>query len=424
MVDVAGPFYKESNNIINKLSYLKNPSIRPLFLTRYKAVSSPFYYPYSNPFSIPVKVSTKYNDISSNENVDFVETQNYYFSSKSISFISQMLDVDNSKWLDFIPNNLNQNPAIHTSINNNCFDSQNSIIKSDNVQHHFAEQNGGIDVNKSSNLFDAFSMSDKCSTSTLTMISAKKIRFNISENSLFSSKRSLCEITSNFPIKSDDLKFSKSFEKNNTYNVFIPSVNNNALSLKYRKNIHYIQNNTSMAKRVVTPKRYIKWRKTNSCTSVHKMATLEKYKFMKTRSYPNISKHYEEQYSDTFLHNTSSERTKYLSKSYTSIFSKISNFSFCSTFSANKQDIFNDSYYPPPEKIMFKKKYTSLSKSFPILTKISNTKHSSRNIFAPNGKNYNAVPASDDKKIDSTNLRTQDKSLLAVSLFYFCIQNL
>lgn len=336
-----------------------------------------------------------------------------------------MLDVDNSKWVDFISNNINQDSAIHAGINDNCPDLQNPFIKSDNVHHHFVEQSdSGTDVNKLSNISDALSMSDKCSSSTLTMISDKKIKFSISESSLFSSNRSLSEITSNFPIKSDDLKFSKSFEKNNAHNVSMPAMNNNALSLKYRKNIHYIQNNTLITKRIVTPKRYVKWRKTNSCTSVHKMATFEKYKLMKTRSYPNVLKHYEEQYSDTFLHNASGKKTKYLSKSYTSIFSKISNFSFCSTFPAIKQDIFNDSYYPPPDKIMFKKKYISLSKSFPIPTKTSNTKRNSRNAFAPNGKNYNAAPASDDTKIDSTDLRTQDKSLLAVSLLYFCVQGI
>ncbi|XP_032670803.1 protein ECT2-like isoform X3 [Odontomachus brunneus] len=414
VVDVAGHFYKKSNNIIDKLSYLKTPSsLRPLFLTYYKPISSPLYNPCSNSLFIPIKTRTKYNDISGNGSIDFIETQDCYFLSKSISFMLQMLDVDNSKWTDLIPNNNNQDSAIHASMNDNCPDLQNPLIKSDNMHYHFVEQSdSGIDINKLSNISDAFSMSDKCST--LTMISDKKIKFSISKSSLFSSNRSLSKVTSNFPIKSDDLKVSKSFEKNNAHNVSIPTMNNNALSLKYRKNIHYIQNNTSVTKRIVTPKQYIKWRKTNSYTSVHKMATFEKYKFMKTRSYPNILKHYEEQYSDTFLYNASGEKTKYLSKSYTSIFSKITNFSFCSTFPATKQDIFNDSYYPSPEKIMFKKKYTSLSKSFPISIKTLNTKRNLRNAFASNGKNYNAAPASDDTKIDSTDLRTQDKSLLAV----------
>ncbi|XP_019699672.1 protein ECT2 isoform X3 [Harpegnathos saltator] len=417
VIDVPGPFYKKSN-MINKLSYLKyQPSLNPLFLTRFKPVPSPLYNPYSNSFFIPIKTRAKYNGISSNENADFVETQKHYFSSKSISFISQMLDVDtsqyNSQWSDLIPNN-NQDSTFHASMDNYCPDLQNSIIKSGNMLHHFVEQNdSGIDINKSSNLSDVFTLSDKCSNSILT-INDNKIKFNISENSLFSSNHSLYEITSNFPIKSDDLKSPKSFEKNNVHNISISSMNNNAMSLKYRKNIHYIQNNTSMTKRIITPKRYVKWRKTSSCTSVHKMATFEKYKFMKTRSYPNILKHYDEQYSDTFVHNTLGEKSKYLSKSYTSIFSKISHFSFCTIFPVDKQDISNNSYYPPPEKTMFKKKYTSLSKSFPVPTKISNAKYNSRNTFIPNGKNCNAAPTSDDTKIDCTDLRTQDKSLLAV----------
>lgn len=419
MVDVAGPFYKKSNNIINKLLHLKNPSsFSPVFLTRFK-VSSPLYNSYPNSFIIPIQARTKYNVISSGESADFVETQNYYFSSKNISFVSHMLDIDDSKWAELMPNNISQDTTTHVNMNDNYPDLQNSIMKSDNMLHHFTEQSdSGIYINKSPNLSNAFSMSDKCLNSASAKINDKKIKFSISESSLFNSSHSLCEITSNFSTKSDDLKLSKSFEKNNAHNVSILPVNNNALSLKYRKNIHYIQNNTS-TKRILIPKRYIKWRKTNSCTSVYKMTTLEKYKFIKTRSYPNISKPCEEQYSDTFLHNGG--RNKYLSKSYTSIFSKISHFSICSIFPANKQDISNDSYYPPPEKTMFKKKYTSLSKSFPIPTKISNTKHSSRNTFTPNGKNYNATPASDDTKIDCTDLRTYDKSLLGVFLLYFCL---
>lgn len=335
-----------------------------------------------------------------------------------------MLDADNSKWADLTPNNITHDSATHADMHDNCPDMQNSTIKSDNMLHHFVEQSDySIDINKSFNLSDAFSASGKCSNSTST-ICDKKIKFSISESSLFSSNHSLREFMLNFSSKSANLKFPKSFEKNNAHNMSIPPMNNNALFLKYRKNIHYIQNNTS-TKRISTPKRYIKWR-TNSCTSDHKTTTPEKYKFMKTRSYPNISKHCEKQYGDTFLQSASSGRKKYLSKSYTSIFSKTGHLSICSTFrtgnkQASKQDVFNDSYYPPPEKTMFKRKYTSLSKSFPIPTKISNIKHSSRNTFTPNGKRYNVTPASDDTKIDCTDLRAHDESLLGVLLFYFCL---
>lgn len=182
-------------------------------------------------------------------------------------------------------------------------------------------------------------------------------------------------------------------------------MSNNALSLKDRKNIHYVQNNTSKTK--IIPKRYIEWRKTNSCTLIRKTPTLEKYKFMKMRSFPDILKCKKEQYSDTSLHNTSG------GKKYSSIFSKICHFSFFQMFSDNKKDISSPCY--SPEKTPFKKK--SLFKSFPIPTKISNTKNSLRNTSISDGK-CNNVPH--DMKTDCTNSKTQkDKSLLTVLIFLF-----
>lgn len=383
---------------------------------RFNPVPFAPYNPYLNPTLNATKTRIcKYNNVSNIDGANSAETQNSYSLSKSTSSISQMVDAENNKWTD--PNNVNQDSVV--SIGHNYIDLQSSIIKSGNLFHHFAEQSdSGIDISKSSNSSSArYFISSKCSSpTTSTMISDKKIKFSISENSLFSDEYSQCETASNVSTKFNASKSFKSSEKNNVHNISI-SPNNNACSLKYRKNIHYIQNNTSIIKKTTTPKRYVKWRKTNSCTSVHKMATIEKYKFMRTRSYPDILK-CEEQYSDTFLHNAADERNRQLSKSRISIFSKISHFSFCPTFLGNKQDIStSDSYCLPPEKTLFKKKYTSLSNSFPIPTNISNTKHSSRSIFTSNEKSCNITTASHDTKTDCTDLKTQEtKSLFVVLL--------
>jgi len=379
--------------------YLKNTSNSPLSLTYIKPISSSLYNPYSN--TIFKTTKTDHNNMWS------------YPSSKNNLLISCAYDMEcNNQWNDLVSiYDISQDSAI--SMNADA-DLQNSIIKSENLFHSFTEQSdSGVDITKS-NLSSAIFMSNKHSIPTIsTTINNKNVKFHISENSLFDNEISLYESMLNFPDKSDNLKLSLSCEKNND-NPCVSPMSNNALSLKYRKNIHYVQNNTTKTKLI--PKRYIKWRKTNSCTFVHKMATFEKYKFM-TRSYPNILKHNDEQYSDIFLHNALGKK-KHLSKSYTSIFSKISHFSFCPIFSDNKQDISISSCYCPPEKILFKKKYTSLSKSFPM-AKISNIKHSLRNTSVFDGKSNN-VSTQHDMKTECTDLKTlKDKSISVVFIFLF-----
>lgn len=379
--------------------YLKNTSNSP-FSLNHKLISSSLYYdPYSN---IIFNTKLDPNNISS-------------YSLKNNSLISLSYDIEhNDQWNDLVSMyNISQDSAI--SINDNCFDLQNSILKSGNLLHSFTEQSdSGVDMTKSSNSSSATFMSNKYSIpTTSTMINKKSAKFSISESSLLDNEVSLYETKLHFSDKSSDNK-SPVYEKNNEYNSCISPTSNNKLSLKYRKNIHYVQNNTSKTKLI--PKRYIKWRKTNSCTFIHKIMTREKYKFMKTRSYPSILKHNEEQYSDTFLHSALDERYKRLSKSHTSIFSKISHFSFCPILFDNKRDIsINSCYYP--EKTLFKKKYTSLSKFFPTSTKISNSKYSLQNTF--DGKSNN-VSSSNDVKTECTDLETlKDKSLHVVLVFFF-----
>ncbi|XP_011689501.1 PREDICTED: protein ECT2 isoform X2 [Wasmannia auropunctata] len=396
VVDIPGLFCKRANNVD---LYLKNTSNSSRSLTCIKPISFSLYNPYSNAVFNAIKTYNISSNISS------------YPSSKNNSLISRTQGVDCNQWNDLVSiYDISQDSVI--SMNDKCPALQNSIIKSENLFHSFTEQSdSGIDITRSSTSSSAISMPNKYSVpTTSTLMSNKNVKFHISESSLFDNEIS-CESTFNFSDKPDDLKSPKSYEKNNEYNPCASLTSNNALSLKYRKNIHYVQNNTSKSK--IIPKRYIKWRKTNSCTFIHKMTTIEKYKFTKTRSYPNISKR-EEQYSDTFLQNALDESNKRLSKSYTSIFSKISQFSFCPIFSNSKQDISVNSRCCPPEKTLFKKKYTSLSKSFPMPSKMSNTKHSSRNISIFDGKS-NVPSASHDVKTECTDLKTQkDKSLHVV----------
>ncbi|KAL6432610.1 hypothetical protein ACFW04_006870 [Cataglyphis niger] len=409
VIDVPGSFYQKFNNA--KLNLKNSSNHNPSSLKYFKPISSSLYNSNLNGVCNTVKTSN-YNNISINiDNANFVKTQDNCSSSKNISDMHTH-NIEHNIWNDIISSNVSQGSAI--SMDDHCSNLQNSNIKSGNIFNSLELNDSGVDITKSSNLSATFSISNKCSIpATSTLMSNKNVKFNISEDSLFNDEYSLCEnVMSNLTAKPNDLKLSTSYEKNNKHIVCTSPISNNALSLKYLKNIHYIQNNTSRVK--IIPKRYIKWKKTTSCTSVHKMATYEKFKFMKTHSYPNIL-NTPEQCNDMILYNTLDEKNEHLSKSHTSIFSKISHFNFCPTFFDNEQDTFANSYYSPPEKNLFKKKYTSLSKSFPIPTKISNTKHNSRNIFNFNGKSCGVQSASHDIKTKCTDLKTQkDKAFVVV----------
>jgi len=386
VVDVDGPFYKKSSN--TEPSHLKNLSINPFSSTYLKPISPSLYNPHSNATRL-LSDAIKADAYNRNSMPNIEKLGDNHSSLKNTPSVLQPFeerDVRN----DRLSNNASHDSAVSTNDGNSCL--QNSSIKSDNMFHIFAEQSdSGIDINRSSNLSDAYSLNNRSIPTTSTLLSRKSMKLNISKNSLFSSEQSLCEIASSFPAKFSDLK--SSYEKNDMHSL--SSLNNSALSLKYRKNIHYIQNNTNK----INPKRYVKWRKASSCTSVHKMATVEKYKFLKTRSFPNISKHYEEQYSDTFLQNALGDRVFNLSDSHASIFSKLGYFSLCQSFPGNEHDSFVNPYCLLPEKTIFKKKYASLSKSLPLTS---------------NGKIYNVRSV----KTDLTDLKTRkEQSSRAVSCF-------
>lgn len=403
VVDIPGLFYKRTNNMD---LYFKNISNSPLSLM-YKPIS----YSPNNPHA-----STNFNIKNSNIS--------NYSSLKNNSLIKRIRDVEhNDQWDNLISvYNISKDSAI--SMNDNRSDLQNhSIIKSENLFHSLAVQSdSGADVTKSTSSSFTIFTSNKYSIPIIsTTINNKNVKSCISESSLLDNEVSLCETILNFPDKSDNYKLLPSYEKNYECNPCTSPISSNTSSLRYRKNIYYVQNNTSKSK--IMSKLYVKWRKTNSCTFAHKIAMLEDYKFMKTHSYPTVLK-YSEKHNDTLLCNALNKRNKHLSKSHTSIFSKISNFSFCSIFSNNKQDIIPiDSCYYPLKKTRFKKKYASLCKFFSA--KSSNSKHSLRNTPTFDGKN-NASSTTHDVKVDRTNLKTlKDEPLLVVFIFlFFCLENM
>ncbi|XP_026825032.1 protein ECT2 isoform X9 [Ooceraea biroi] len=363
VVDVDGPLYKKSSN--TKSPHLGNPPVDPFPSTYFKPVPLPLCKPYSKVTRSNATDADACNRSNVSNNAgDSVKIGDGHSSLENVSPVLRPFEEQNA-WNDFLSSNhASHDSAVRINDNNSCL--QNSIIKSGNVFHPFAEQSdSGIDISKSSNLSAAFPMLDKCSVPIAsTLLSRKSMKFSISESSLFSSEQSLCETAPSSPVKPPrDVKSCTSYEKNNA-RVCASSMSDSTLSLKYRKNIHYIQNNTLSLSKII-PKRYVKWRKSSSCTSVHKMATVEKYKFLKARSSPNISKRCDEQYSDTFPQNASvlGERNKRLSRSYASIFSRSDHFSSCPSSESEHDSLSNCS---PSAKTLFKKKYTSLSKSLSI----------------------------------------------------------
>ncbi|XP_020288889.1 protein ECT2-like isoform X2 [Pseudomyrmex gracilis] len=410
VIDVPDPYYRKCNNA--RLSYLKNSHKQyPLSSMNFKPILSYLHNPCLDAVCNTTNIDNRNNnDVANIDSMHFAKSQDNFSLSKDI--LSTSVDLEHNTCSDLISYNVSKDSAV--GMEDNYCDLQTSVIKSGHIFNHFAEQSdSGLDLTKSSNLSTFSAHGVKCSIpTTSTMISNKNVKFHISDNSLFDNEYSQYDIASQFSTIAKDLKPSVSSEKNNLHDVCTSSISNKSVSLKYRKNVHYIQNNTSKIK--VIPKRYIKWKKANSCTSVHKMAKLDKCKFLKVRSFPNIWKHRDEQYSDVILHNASrGERRKHSFESH------ISNFSEDPSrliLSDDEQDIFTNSYCSPSENTLFKTKCTFLSKSFPALsTQTAIAKHELKSTFISNGKTCNPPFISHNTKTLYEDLMVQeDKSLSTV----------
>ena len=256
------------------------------------------------------------------------------------------------------------------------------------------------------------------SSSSLLLYNDKKIRNNISNAySNYNTSDKNQEKLYNF-------KSSTLCKKRITEHINNQYPDKKTHLLKFYKNMQCIRNPFNLNKKIISPKRYVKWRKAKSCITIHKISSLHKFKLRKIHSHPNLLKQHDLELNDSLLYNqlpTSMTKSKSFSntcKLSSSILSKFSHLNFSPML---KQYVVISPVKQIPETHQ-KQKYTPLPSPLPIpakVAKLSTSEYGSRNTFTShesylNISSKNCILKDDHVKLD----KQKDKPLSLVFLFF------
>ncbi|XP_076289639.1 uncharacterized protein LOC143213557 [Lasioglossum baleicum] len=189
------------------------------------------------------------------------------------------------------------------------------------------------------------------------------------------------------------------------------------------KSPQYSQNSLFLNRKIITPRRYIKWRKVKSCIAIHKLDSPEKCKFKKVYSQPNLLKRFDAELNDSLLHNPHTPMTK--KKSFLStcrlsspMLSKLSHINL----PMFKQYVLVSPSKKTPETHP-RQKYTPLPSPLPVLAKVaklSSTECDLKSTFTSSGK-YSFLPSKtcDSQDDYAKHEKPEGKQLFSVLLFFF-----
>ncbi|XP_043274969.1 protein ECT2 isoform X3 [Venturia canescens] len=129
---------------------------------------------------------------------------------------------------------------------------------------------------------------------------------------------------------------------------------------------------SSSHKKIIIPRRYVRWRKSKSCFAIPKITTPDHSKFVKTHSHPNLEKKHDSFVSDQFINDSPPlcRKSNYSSstlKLATNLLAKMSEINFPHTF---KQSMQVSPARKGLEKIPPRQKYTPLPSPLPARAKI------------------------------------------------------
>lgn len=193
---------------------------------------------------------------------------------------------------------------------------------------------------------------------------------------------------------------------------------------------------SSTNKKIIAPRRYVRWRKSKSCFAIPKVMTPENAKFAKTHSHPNLQKKYESLISDQIINdspplcrkNTHSSSTFKLA---TNLLAKLSEINFPHGF---KQSMQVSPARKSLEKIPPKQKYTPLPS--PLLARAKIPRIANRDVSKTRSNYFHAEGSFEDFAQPYVKLRTlsradnvrtkrfEDKSRLVVAQNSFFTGNL
>ncbi|XP_076638208.1 uncharacterized protein LOC143350181 [Colletes latitarsis] len=399
----------------------KNPNYIPYHYTKTKPFSFIFYNPYTN--TIP-KMKTMNSPQSKNLNTRrfsyFCPPMSQYFGNKE------------SKFNYSLPDNISQDSAI--SMDDNLYNYPNLTDEFHNMSElSVAQTDSGIDMSTSKYLHNTIQTNELTLPQqsnfpvTSTMLDMHSVFSSSVVHNNKKSENKISDVLSseNICTRSElhNLKSSTLCKKRITQHINKHCPDSEDHALKFCKNIQCTQNSFFLQRKIVTPKRYIKWRKVKSCIMIHRINSSDKLKLKRMHSHPNLLNQYDSEFNDSLL-DSSPTPTKcnrsFLStcKLNSSILSKFNRLKLSPMF---KQYVLVSSCSQIPDNHK-KQKYTPLYCPFPTLEKVaklSNSEHGSRNNLTSHGKYTKVSSKICTLKDDHIKQEKQeDKPVSSVSFFF------
>ncbi|XP_048269909.1 protein ECT2 isoform X2 [Bombus terrestris] len=428
VTDLGSHQYKNSNNTFDTLPYTKNPNHISYPYLKTKPFSFSFYNPYTNTIPNTKLINSSHTFHFNNTNLT-KKLSTRRFSHCFCSNVPQHFEFQENKCAYSILNDISQDSAIcmddnlydYPSLSDESFMSEFSIGRADSgVSMSNVIQTNDVNALQESNFPVTSTMLDmhsiSLSTSSSFLCNDKRIKNNMFNafSNYNTGNKNVCTQQGLYNFNSSTLCKKKVTQHvNKQYSARKTNL------LQFCKNTQCARNSFFFNRKIISPKRYIKWRKAKSCITIHKICSLEKFKLKRMHSHPNLLRQHDLELNDSLLYDSSIPMTKnkgFLStcKLNSSILSKLSHLNFSPML---KQHVVINPCKQIPE-IYQKQKYTPLPSPLPIpakVAKLSTSEYGSRSSFASDESYLNMSSKSCILKDDHIKLDKQkDKPLSLV----------
>lgn len=410
------------------LPHTKNPNYIPYHHMKTKPFSFTFYNPYTNTIPNMKKINSHISRAGNTNLTKKLSTRR--FSHCFCSCVPQYLEHKENKYNYSILNDISQDSAI--CMDDNLYDYSNLPDEFCNMsEFSIGRTDSGVDMSNVIETNDINALQQSNFPVTSTMLDMHSIS---SSSLLCSDKKDTSSISAFSNCNTDDenvythpglynFKSSTLCKKNITQHAYKQCSNRETHLLKFCKNTQCTRSSFLLNKRIITPKRYVRWRRAKSCVTIHKINSTDKYKFKKMHSYPNLLRQYDLELNNSFLYDSSTQMTRDRNclstcKLSSSILSKFSHLNFSSI---SKQYVLVNPCQQNPETHQ-KQKYTPLPSPLPIpakVAKLSNSEYGSRSTFTSDESYLNISSRSSILKGDHKKLDKQKGKPLSLVLFLF-----
>lgn len=418
------------------LPYTKNPNYIPHSYTKTKPFSFTFYNPYTNTIPNARNVNSSVNLYIGQANFEN-KFNTRRFSHCLCSHTGQQFEHKEYMCNYSVLNDVSQDSAIcmddnfydYTSLpDESCNSSEFSIARSDSAVDMTATKFSSI-TRKTNGSYELQQTGFPVTSTMLDMHSISVSSLLLNDHQI---ETNISNGYSNDNINAGDMfvqgrlssfKSSTLCKKKISQYMNKQSPDREAPLSKFGKSLQNSQSSMFLSKKIVTPRRYIKWQKAKSCIAIHKINSSDKFKLKKIHSHPSLLKECDSGVYDSSSYDSSGSITgskSFLSTSKlsSSILSKISNFNFPPVF---KQYVLVGPCEKVPENHP-KQKYTPLPSPLPVpamVAKLSNSEYGSRNTFTTDNSYSNVSSKYCILKGDHMKLEKQEDKPVSLVLLLF-----